>query len=120
MEFWELVVAHIALWGNAYLRYRFDRLGRVVGFDGIHPGRVKVARHKESRRKYYVVDGNVDRPLTDDDLPTFPALGMTAFVGLPIRAARRVSGSRWPPRRSAGRCSVQGCSPPGSHRPSSD
>lgn len=89
MEFWELVVAHIALWGNAYLRYRFDRLGRVVGFDGIHPGRVKVARHKESRRKYYVVDGNVDRPLTDDDLLHIPGFGYDGICGVsPIRAAR--------------------------------
>jgi len=89
MEFWELVVAHIALWGNGYLRYRFDRLGRVIGFDGIHPGRVKVARHKESRRKYYVIDGNVDRPLTDDDLLHIPGFGYDGICGVsPIRAAR--------------------------------
>ncbi len=89
MEFWELVVAHIALWGNAYLLYVRDPLGRVDGFRGIHPSRVKVFRHKKTGTKFYILDGKTDAPYTDEDILHIPGFGYDGVCGVsPIRAAR--------------------------------
>ncbi|GAB2613623.1 phage portal protein [Pseudactinotalea suaedae] len=41
-ETWETVVAHLALWGNAYVRKIRARDGRIIALQPIHPARVKV------------------------------------------------------------------------------
>lgn len=95
-EFWETVYAHIALWGNAYLRVLRNELGQVRELWPIHPGRVKVGRTSETGVKVYAVDGG-KQYLQDFDPRTrsghilhIPGFGYDGVVGVsPIRAARQ-------------------------------
>lgn len=38
-ELWELVMAHVLLWGNAYLWLVRDQNNKPVSFEGVHPSR---------------------------------------------------------------------------------
>jgi len=87
-EFWETVVAHMLLWGNAYLQKELDPLGRLVGFTIVHPSRVKVHRLKKTGTKVFVLDqGEVF--VTEDTILHLPALGYDGICGAsPVRLAR--------------------------------
>ena len=52
-ELWEIVYAHIALWGNAYLRVLRNQLGQITELWPIHPGRVRVGRETETATKVF-------------------------------------------------------------------
>ena len=88
-EFWEMVFAHIALWGNAYLRVLRNELGQVKELWPIHPARVKTGRSSETGVKLYSLDGSQD-PLYDDQILHIPGFGYDGVCGVsPIRAARQ-------------------------------
>lgn len=61
-EFWETAFAHRTLAGDMFLYCERDGLGRVVELYTIHPMRMQVGRDPRSRRKVYVLDGNLDEP----------------------------------------------------------
>lgn len=88
-EFWETVYAHIALWGNAYLRKLKNRNGQLVELWPIHPGRVRAGRESEGGTKVYAVDGGEDEH-TDETILHIPGFGYDGICGVsPIRAARQ-------------------------------
>ena len=92
-ELWQTVFLHRRLWGNAYLRLLRDPLDRVREVWPIHPGRVKVGRESEAGRKVYVIDGDVDNPLSDKQILHMPGMGYDGVCGVsPIRAARESIG----------------------------
>jgi HK97 family phage portal protein len=92
-EFWQTVFMHRKLWGNAYVRKLKNRLGQVEQLWPIHPGRVRVGRETEAGRKVYVIDGDTDSPLFDDQILHLPGLGYDGVCGVsPIRAARQSIG----------------------------
>lgn len=92
-ELMQTVFMHRKLWGNAYVRKLRNGLGQVVELWPIHPGRVKVGRESETGRKVYVIDGDTDRPLFDDQILHLPGMGYDGICGVsPIRAARQSIG----------------------------
>jgi len=100
-EWLEIVVAHLALWGNAYLLIKRDGLGRVLWLLPIHPSQVQVGRQKNPDPatgvpgKRYAVqgplpDGSDGRVLGDLDVLHVPGFGYDGVCGVsPIRAARQ-------------------------------
>lgn len=92
-ELWQTVYLHKRLWGNAYLRKLRNQLGQIQELWPVHPGRVKVGRASETGRKVYVVDGNTDNPLTDDEILHLPGMGYDGVCGVsPVRVARESIG----------------------------
>lgn len=88
-EFWELMYAHICLWGNAYARKLYDRNGVLRELFPVHPGRVQVGRAQDGS-KWYQLDGDAEQPLNDDLILHIPGFGYDGVVGCsPIRAARQ-------------------------------
>ncbi|HEY9416864.1 MAG TPA: phage portal protein [Pseudonocardia sp.] len=89
-ELWEQVYAHIALWGNAYLRVLRNRLGQITELWPIHPGRVRAGRESETGTKVYLIDGDIDQEWTDKQILHIPGFGYDGVCGVsPIRAARQ-------------------------------
>lgn len=88
-EFWETVIAHMLLWGNAYLEKVLDPMGRLIGFTIIHPSRVKVHRLKRTGMKVFLIDQDLDTMVTEDRILHLPALGYDGICGAsPVRLAR--------------------------------
>lgn len=95
-ELWQQVVAHLALWGNAYLRKIYSR-GRLVELVPIHPARVHVDTDDEEAArelgmpyvKRFVVDNRVDDPLTEREILHIPGLVIDGVKGLSVIGAAR-------------------------------
>lgn len=90
-ELWEMVYAHIALWGNAYLRkVRSPASGTMAAqFWPIHPARVKAGRTSQRGTKVYEVDGGKEVH-TDETILHIPGFGYDGICGVsPVRAARQ-------------------------------
>jgi HK97 family phage portal protein len=89
-EFWEIVFAHLLLWGNAYLRVLRNRLGVVQELWPIHPGRVRAGRESETGTKVYLVDDDPDSEYTDEKILHIPGFGYDGICGVsPIRLSRQ-------------------------------
>lgn len=94
-EWLELVVSHLALWGNAYLLVQRDGLGRVLYLLPIHPSQVQVGRRASDMAKRYAVtgplpDGRKGQVLGDLDVLHIPGFGYDGVCGVsPVRAARQ-------------------------------
>lgn len=96
-ELWQTIYFHRKAWGNAYVRKLRNQLGQVAELWPIHPSRVKVGRDSvgghDGGRKVYVIDGNTDNPLSDDEILHFPGMGYDGVCGVSvIRAARHSLG----------------------------
>lgn len=92
-EFWATNYLHRKAWGNAYHRKLRNQLGQTAELWPILPSRVRTGRSSETGRKVYVVDGDVDNPLSDDEILHIPGLGYDGVCGVsPIRAARESIG----------------------------
>lgn len=88
-EFWEIVYAHIALWGNAYLRKLRNQNGQIVELWPIHPARVKAGRTSGDGSKVYQIDGG-ETEHTDKTVLHIPGFGYDGICGVsPIRFARQ-------------------------------
>lgn len=89
-ELWGLVVAHMALWGNAYVRKVYDGFGRIVELVPIEPWRVTVdTDDREGARlvgmpyvKRFTVDGKTQ--LTEREIMHIPGLTMNGIKGLSV------------------------------------
>lgn len=94
-EWLELLVCHLALWGNAYLLIKRDGLGRALYLLPIHPSQVQVGRRSSDQAKRYAItgplpDGSKGRVLGDLDVLHIPGFGYDGVCGVsPIRAARQ-------------------------------
>lgn len=103
-ELWELVVAHLALWGNAYVRKIRNQADAIVDLQPIYPGSVKATRGKidgkHSDGKWFRVenyrDGNAVG-FTDYgnwDIMHIPGLGYDGIRGLsPLQVASQTYGT---------------------------
>ena len=103
-ELWELVVVHLCLWGNAYVRKvrAAGGKGPIVDLVPINPTLVKV-KQVEGNKVFLVheiaPDGTVDLNAKPEVLTTFevmhiPGLGYDGLVGLsPIQMAKRTIGT---------------------------
>lgn len=103
-DLWETVIAHLNLWGNAYLYKERDGFGRVVGLWPIKPSRVVVGRLNGTRifqvtspdTVFGVDQGDVEKLSagTEADLLHIRMLSLDGLVGLsPIAQARQMIGN---------------------------
>ena len=103
-EFWETIVLHLLLHGNAFLLHVRDGAGRMVGAVPIHPCSVQVEADPKTLVKEYKVS-YVDRPpeeLTDLDLTHIPFISTDGIRGLsPITVARNSMGTSIAGERAA-------------------
>lgn len=87
-ELWETVLAHMLLWGNAYLWLGRNQLGQLTELWPIHPARVRVGRTSDMGTKVYEIDGGKEEH-TDRTILHLPAFGYDGVCGVsPIRIAR--------------------------------
>lgn len=90
-ERWETVVAHLALWGNAFVRKIYARDGRLVELVPIHPARVTVCIDEDKLAKavgmpyvkYFKIDGGKE-VLTEHDVMHVPNLSLDGVEGLSV------------------------------------
>lgn len=93
VAFWEVIVASMLLWGNAYAEIRRGTQRRIVGLDFLHPARMVRKRENGSYRWHYVdpVQGT-SRPIVD--LLHVPAFTLDGVVGVsPIAYGANVFGA---------------------------
>lgn len=94
VDVWGLVVAWLALQGNAYLgKQRVN--GEVVALWPIHPDRVRVGR-EQGRRVYYIrgEDSATERRYQDRDIVHIRGLSIDGLMGVSvIRYARHAIGA---------------------------
>lgn len=95
-EWVELVLVHLLLHGNAYLRHGYNQAGALIALEIIHPSAVSVRRVEEPWRLEYDLslrDGTKET-LTPQDLTHIPALGTDGVLGIaPITACRQAIGT---------------------------
>lgn len=103
-ELWELVVVHLCLWGNAYIRkIRNPNTDQIVDLQPIHPGRVSVKRDREGNKIFEIqrtdpdtlqVIQNGPLVLTNWEIMHIPGMGYDGMRGLsPIEFAARTFGT---------------------------
>jgi len=86
-ELWETVLAHVLLWGNAYLRLVRSGIGTIKEVWILHPARVRAGRATDGT-KIYSVDGQ--HVFDDADILHLPGWGYDGVTGVsPIRVARQ-------------------------------
>lgn len=101
-EVWELVMAHLCTWGNAYLFKIKDDVGRVVELWPLAPGTVKVTRAANGTHRYK--RNGEQRTLTDRDILHIRGLGDDGTIGYsPISQARQMLGTSLAQEEYAGR-----------------
>ena len=129
-ELWELVVAHLMTWGNAFvLKIRDPNVGRnkvmpkemhiITDLRPIDPGRVQVKIDQKSRQKIFEVE-RVDENgvsilnapplvLTTYEVMHIPGLGYNGIVGMsPIENFKRTLGTSIAADKLAGRFYANG------------
>lgn len=102
-ELWELVVAHLALWGNAYVNKVRNGGGQIIDLKPINPACVKVKLDPTTKQKVFEIRipderGNVsEKPnqvLTTFEVMHIPGLGYDGLQGLsPISMAAQTFGT---------------------------
>jgi HK97 family phage portal protein len=96
-EFWRLSYVHRCLWGNSYALKLRAGSGMIRELHPIEPSRVKVSNLGSSDAnpsgKVFVLDSNLDDPLTSRDILHIPGLGYDGITGVsPVRLAATTIG----------------------------
>jgi len=91
-ELWRLVVAYLALWGNAYVFKKRSDFETIIDLKPLHPALVEVKLDRGSGRKIFLVkrlreDGSVnesEKPqvFTDYEIMHITGLGVDGLTGL--------------------------------------
>jgi HK97 family phage portal protein len=92
LEFWRLLYAHRSLWGNSYALKLRNQVGMIRELHPLVPERVRVANIGSSDAnpsgKVFILDGDLDRPLTAKEIFHIPGFGYDGVCGVsPIRLA---------------------------------
>lgn len=89
LELWEIIYAHLMLWGNAYCRMLGSPETPLKELWPIHPARVRVGRASETGQKVYEIDGGREVH-GDGTILHIPGFGYDGICGVsPVRAARQ-------------------------------
>lgn len=109
-EWRETIMAHLLLWGNAYLLHRFTAAGGVVGMVPLHPSQVapewEIIAGRPTGRKLFRVTliGGQTRTYTTAEVTHIPALSGDGLRGWsPISVARHSLGKAIAADRAAAR-----------------
>lgn len=97
LEFWRLLYAHRCLWGNSYTLKLRNGAGMLRELHPLVPERVRVCNvgstDANPSGKVFIVDGNLDDPLTPKDVFHIPGFGYDGVCGVsPIRLAATTIG----------------------------
>jgi HK97 family phage portal protein len=103
-ELWELVVAHLCGWGNAFVFKKRDPIERIIDLKPLYPGLVETKLDRDSGRKVFLVkrlnsDGEIDPNLkpqvfTDFEIMHIADFGLDGLTGLsPIQLAAQSIGT---------------------------
>jgi HK97 family phage portal protein len=91
VEYWETVVAHVALWGNHYSRIVRVR-GRVVSLEPLNPDRMAEPRVNEAGELIYCYLGSRgEEILTEAEVFHVKGFGVTGTSGLSVVGMARQS-----------------------------
>lgn len=92
-EFWEMIVGHLLLYGNAYLINVRDRAGRMVGVIPIHPSHVTIEWDGGTLMKTFHVSTHDGRyaEYTDFDLTHIMAMSSNGLWGRSLLTCARSS-----------------------------
>lgn len=111
-ELWEMIGAHLLLWGNAFLAKIRDQKGVVSELWPIRPSRIQVGKDRNGER-YFILDGHPER-LTQEDILHIRGLGTDGVVGLsPIQQARQMLGGAMSLEEYGGRFWANSANPGG-------
>jgi HK97 family phage portal protein len=91
-ELWELVVAYVALWGNAFVFKKRDAFDRIIDLKPIYPGIVEVKFDHQQGRKLFLVkrltdEGTIDptrkpQVFTEWEIMHISGLGLDGLQGM--------------------------------------
>lgn len=113
VEFWEAVVAHILLWGNAYIS--IARSGaRVVALYPMRPDRVVMRREASGQLSYTYTWQGRTQTFVDVDVLHIKGFSLDGYVGLsPIAMARNNLGAARAAERASASIFRNGMRPSG-------
>lgn len=123
LEFWETVLTHLLLHGNAFLQHIYNGAGAVIALYPVHPLMVGVDFDTDDLRKAYRVTlaNGQTRVMTDLDMTHIPALSTDGIRGLsPIMVARNSFGTSIAGERAAARTFGRGAMHSGIITPEED
>lgn len=102
-EFWALAESHVETWGNFFAYKQRAGDGRIAQLWPLRPERVQVGT-REDGSVFYVVDGQLDNPLTDLNILHIRGLSKDGVLGWsPIRKARQELGTALARQEFAGK-----------------
>ncbi|WP_339935166.1 phage portal protein [Vreelandella glaciei] len=85
VEFWELVVAHIALWGNHYSRISRNGAGTIVALEPLNPEHMNDPEPDEDGNLQFIYNGPHGREeLTEKDVFHVKGFGVNGRVGMSV------------------------------------
>jgi HK97 family phage portal protein len=112
-ELWEMIAAHLLLWGNGFLAKVRNNLGVVSELWPLRPNRVQVGKDPAGNR-FFILDGNLDKRYTEEDILHIRGLGTDGLVGLsPIQQAREMLGASMALEEFTGRFWANSANPGG-------
>lgn len=93
VQFWEVVVASMLLWGNAYVE-KVKTGTRIIALNFLLPDRMKVSRISDGRLEYRYREINGElRVLQESDMMHIPAFSLDGINGLsPVQMGANVLG----------------------------
>jgi len=107
-RFMSMIVASLALWGNAYVEKRYVGT-RIVALIPLLPQLMKVKRLDNGRLEYTYVEDGAERKFAEKDLMHIRALGLDGVCGmLPVYMGRNVIGSAMSTDEAAGKIFANG------------
>lgn len=113
VEFWEAAVAHILLWGNAYLA-KFRSGPRIVAIYPLRPDRVRVQREADGRLSYHYSWQGQTQVFVDNDVLHIKGFSLDGYVGIsPISMARNNLGAARAAERASAALFRNGMRPSG-------
>lgn len=94
VQFWEVVVASMLLWGNAYVE-KIISGRRIVSLEFLLPDRVSVRRLENGERQYRYRDSDgIIRVISEDRMMHIPAFSLDGINGLsPVQFGANVMGA---------------------------
>lgn len=94
VQFWEIVVASMLLWGNAYVE-KIKSGNRIVSLDFLLPDRMSVSRLLSGEMQYRYRPANGDsRVIPEENMMHIPAFSLDGINGLsPVRMGANIMGA---------------------------
>jgi HK97 family phage portal protein len=113
VEFWEAVVAHILLWGNAFIG--ITRFGaRIVALTPMRPDRVIVRREPDGALSYTYTWAGKSETYPEDEVLHIKGFSLDGYMGLsPIAMARQSLGAARAAERASASVFRNGMRPSG-------